>query len=154
MANSLGFGPNHDNTIAGNTVTDAGLSGIVIRDSDHNLVQGNTVTGAKGFDLTDVNWGNGISLVNATFNTIDNNTVRNNARNGIFVDATSLGNTIKANTATKNAARQAAILALLQEQAFDYRDNTMGLGTAGTGNLYQNNKGKTQNRPGLIKTFV
>ena len=134
--------------------TTASLSGIVIRDSDHNLLKENTVTGSVGFDLSDTNWGNGISLVRATFNTLDSNKVSGNARNGIFLDVDSHDNIVKSNTSTKNNVRRIDLIILRQDQGYDYRDDSPGTAPGITSNLYSKNKGKTQNVPGLIQTFV
>jgi parallel beta-helix repeat protein len=156
LADSYGvFGENERNTIEKNAITAAGLSGITIRDSNLNTIKSNTVTGSVGFDLTDTTWGNGISLIRAENNTVESNSVSKNARNGIFVDADSTGNKIKSNTSTKNAVRKNDIQLLGQDPAFDYRDDTdpPTPPTSPTENAYSKNKGKTQNRNGLIQSF-
>jgi parallel beta-helix repeat protein len=121
-----------------------------------NTIKNNTVTGSVGFDLSDTTWGNGISLVRADDNRVESNTVSKNARNGIFVDADSTGNTIKSNTSTKNAVRRNDIQLLGQESAFDYRDDTdpPTPPDAPTDSTYQKNKGKTENRDDLIQHFT
>ena len=126
-----------------NTVTNAGLTGIRIRDSQFNTVRGNTVLRSKGFDLSNPAWGNGITLQGADNNTVQSNVVKQNARHGIYVDADSNGNLIKSNVSLNNAR--------VDISAFDYEDESTGGGTAGTANTYNNNTGHTQNRAGLIK---
>ena len=136
-------GPNTNNEIVNNTVTNAGLTGIRIRDSQFNAVRGNTVLRSKGFDLSNPAWGNGITLQGADNNTVQSNVVKQNARHGIYVDADSNGNLIKSNVSLDNAR--------VDPSAFDYDDLSTGSRTAGTDNTYLNNTGHTQNRPGLIK---
>ncbi len=144
--NTAYAGANSNNTIQNNTVVYAGLSGIRVRDSSFNIVRGNTVSRAKGFDLSNPAWGNGITLENATGNTLDSNVVHQNARHGIYVDADSSGNLIKLNLSFDNAQ--------VDPSAFDYNDASSGGGTAGTANTYQGNIGRTENRPGLIRYHV
>jgi parallel beta-helix repeat protein len=141
--NTAYAGANSNNTIMNNTVVYAGLSGIRVRDSSFNVVKGNFVTRAKGFDLSNPAWGNGITLENANGNTVDSNTVTRNARHGIYVDADSSGNLIKSNVSLDNSQ--------IDPTSFDYNDNSTGSGTGSTANNYQNNVGRTQNRPGLIR---
>jgi len=140
------FGPNVANVIQFNTVINAGLSGIRIRDSNNNIVKGNVVLGTQGNFLGDPAWGNGIGIQNGQGNRVDSNTVRNSARHGIYVDATSANNLITANNSFFNAKKVPG--------AFDYNDDSPGPppagGTAGTSNTYKRNAGKTQNKPGLI----
>jgi parallel beta-helix repeat protein len=137
-------GPNTNNQIVTNTVINAGLTGIRIRnDSAFTIVRGNTVLGSKGFDLSDPAWGNGITLQGANHITVDSNVVKNNARHGIYVDADSSDNVIKSNVSLNNAR--------VDPNGFDYNDDSTGDGTAGTDNTYRNNTGRTQNRPGLIR---
>jgi parallel beta-helix repeat protein len=136
---------NFNTTIVGNTVNYAGLSGIRVRDSAFNLVKGNVVIGSKGFDLDPMqqNWGNGINLENATSNKVESNTTKLNARHGIYVDSLSSENVIKNNFSFQNRQGDPA--------GFDYFDDSNGDGTAGTDQRYDDNTGRTQNRPGLIR---
>jgi parallel beta-helix repeat protein len=118
-----------------------GGSGIRLRaGASGNWVKGNTVTGSEDPFLTP-GFGNGISLEDAQNNRVESNTLRNNARDGLAVDALSTGNLIQSNTAQNNGEH-------------DYHDDSIGTGTAGTANTYRNNRGRTQNRPGLIRFFV
>lgn len=141
LHDNFDVGANTGNLIQHNLIKNAGLSGIVIRDSSGNTVKQNGVFGSKGFDLSNPTWGSGISLENADNNRIENNVLMFNARDGIFADADSVDNLIKGNLAVSN-------------DHHDYHDDSVGTGTAGTGNTYQNNRGRTQNRPGLIRHFV
>jgi parallel beta-helix repeat protein len=137
-------GPNTNNQIVTNTVINAGLTGIRIReDSAFTIVRGNTILGSKGFDLSSPAWGNGITLQGATSITVDSNVVKNNARHGIYVDADSSNNVIRSNVSLNNRR--------VDPNGFDYNDDSTGGGTAGTANTYRNNTGRTQNRPGLIR---
>jgi len=140
-------GPNVANVIQNNTVINAGLSGIRVRDSNFNVVSNNTVTGTRGIFLDDPAWGNGITIENGVGNTIDGNRVKQSARHGIYVDATSTNNRITANNSTQNAYKVPG--------AFDYDDESPNNpplnGTFGTSNTYRNNTGRTQNKFGLIR---
>jgi parallel beta-helix repeat protein len=140
--------PNTNVNIVGNVILNAGLSGIVIRNSNNNTVKSNIVIGSKGFDLSDPTWGSGISLENAQNNTITLNQVRTNRANGIRVDVNSAGNTISNNTSIGNGNVNNS------PPTYDYYDESSGSGTAGTANTYTGNKGRTQNRTGLIQIFV
>lgn len=144
-ANTTGT-PNTSNTIQSNTVLNAGLSGIRVRDSDNNIVKSNTVTGAQGIFLDIEAWGNGIGIENGQGNRVESNNVRLSARHGIFVDEFSSNNLILSNNSRDNARKVPG--------ASDYADNSAGPppdgGTAGTSNTYRKNKGRTQNKPGLI----
>lgn len=137
LHNGSGAGANTDNLIMNNAIINAGLSGIVIRDSSDNTVRGNLVVGSKGFDLSNLTWGNGISLEGATDNQIEHNILRDNARDGIRVDAASVDNFFKQNRSTLN-------------DEHDYHDDSTGSGTAGTGNTWRHNRGRTDSPDGLI----
>src|SRR5262249_39726758 len=101
--------------------------GAVVAD---NHVFGNT---ADGIDLVntsgvtlvgntaDHNGGNGIGLFGSTGNLILRNHARHNAGDGIFADAASTGNAFLLNAMRANGA-------------FDAEDDSLGTGTAGTGN--------------------
>jgi len=148
LNNGQGAGANESNTIKNNTVINAGLSGIRIRDSNFNIVQGNTVIGTQGLFLDSPAWGNGIGIENGQGNTLENNRVQGSARHGIYVDATSTNNRILRNNSTENARKVPG--------SFDYDDESpnmppMNGGTIGTSNTYKDNTGKTQNKPGLIR---
>jgi parallel beta-helix repeat protein/putative cofactor-binding repeat protein len=127
-----------------NVITSAGGdggSGIRLRaGASGNWLKANTVTGSED-PLLDPAFGNGISLEDAHDNRIEANTLQNNARDGVVVDALSTGNLILSNTARNNGEH-------------DYHDDSIGTGTAGTANTYRNNRGRTQNRPGLIRFFI
>jgi parallel beta-helix repeat protein len=147
LNDAYGEGPNANTLIQGNTVVYAGLSGIRVRDSNFNTVRGNTVIGSKGFDLdpNQPNWGNGINLENARSNIIESNTTKLNARHGIYADSLSTGNLIKNNVSVLNAQGDPA--------GFDYNDDSDN-GSGDPANRYKGNKGRTQNRPGLIQHHI
>jgi parallel beta-helix repeat protein len=132
-------------TIQGNVVQNFGDGGIRLRDgSFNNIVRANTVIGnGFGSSPADVGdgFGSGITLEGAINNIVESNVSQNNDADGIFADAAALGNLLNLNLAIGNGEH-------------DYHDNSVGLGTAGTGNTYTNNRGRTQNRPGLIRIFV
>ena len=102
LSNESGDGENQNNTIEENRIIDAGLTGLVLRNSSFNTVRENTIGGSKGFDLSDPLWGNGISLENASNNRIVENNVQKNARNGIFADSASIGNSFIENLSKDN----------------------------------------------------
>jgi len=81
----------------------------------------------------------GIQLINGTTGTlVANNESRKNGLAGIFADATSTNNEIREND-------------LKQNRNFDAEDASIGAGTEGTANIWQNNEGKTSNPPGLVQ---
>lgn len=137
LHDEYGVGANTHNTIMGNTIVHAGLSGIVIRDSSNNTVKNNTVSGSVGLDLSNPTWGNGISLEGATDNTVEGNVLRDSAHDGIRLDPASVDNVLRNNLALGN-------------DDFDYFDASTGAGTAGTGNVWTGNRGETSNVMGLI----
>jgi parallel beta-helix repeat protein len=142
------IGANQNNIIEDNEIEDAGLSGLVIRDSSSNTIEDNEIKRSRVFGTTDVTRGNGISLQNADNNIIRDNEVKRNARNGIFTDANSTGNSLVENKSKNNNTSGAT-------DAFDYNDlSTGGTGPSGSQNTYQGNKGRTQNKTGLIQRFV
>jgi hypothetical protein len=70
---------------------------------------------------------------------VENNTIRRSRIfDGLFFDADSINNEIRGNVAT--SARE-----------HDCHDDTEGNRTAGTQNTWENNRGRTQNRPGLCQ---
>jgi parallel beta-helix repeat protein len=143
------FGPNVNNLILGNSILYDGLTGIRVRESNNNVVRGNTVIGSVGFDLSDENWGNGIGLQNGDNNTIEGNTLKFNARHGFFADADSEGNLIKNNFSFLNGASVPYGI-----DGFDYQDDSIGGGTAGTANTYRNNTGRHDKPNGLIQHHI
>jgi parallel beta-helix repeat protein len=107
------------------------LDGIRLDDTDNSTVTGNKIERATR---------DGILLRNgSSANTVANNLSRDNGRDGLRVDDTaSGGNTIEQNKMLGNGEH-------------DCHDDSVGLGTAGTANLWLRNIGKTENRPGLCK---
>jgi len=84
----------------------------------------------------------GIALVNAKNNTVLRNTSRFNGRDGlgigILADVQSTGNTFDRNTEVSNLT-------------FDAQDQSVGGGTAGTGNTWTNNQANVTSPPGLAQ---
>jgi parallel beta-helix repeat protein len=147
LSDSSEIDPNTDNVIKRNHIVGAGLTGLAIQDSTGNLIERNKIEGSLGGALQFADQGNGISLENADGNTLKRNRVKGNARHGIFIDTSSTGNTLKKNKSTDNAVEVAA--------GRDYNDSTSGgSGPSGTQNIYDDNKGGTQNVTGLIDDFV
>ncbi len=123
------FQPGAGVKIRNNTITKNDF-GIVIDNSTGVVVTGNSVSKST-FD--------GIDLVDGTTGTlVANNESRKSGGDGIFVDATSTNNTIRRNE-------------LKQNKNFDAEDLSLGSGTAGTANIWQDNQGKTSNPPGLVQ---
>ncbi len=150
----LGTTNNSNILIQGNSITNAGLDGIRMADTDNSIVRGNTIIGSKGFDLSEEAWGNGISVESSTANTIDGNVLKLNARHGLFVDAYSSGNLIKNNVSVNNGQLTPHDPGDPDSGGFDYRDESVGDGTAGTANKYKNNTGHSDDPHGLIQHRV
>lgn len=104
-------------------------AGYRIRNSIGNLVADNNAT---------MNPGDGIQLTNGDGNVVESNRSDNNGVDGLHADAASAGNTIRDNT-------------MIQNTEFDCRDDSVGAGTAGTANVWTDDKGRTENRPGLCE---
>jgi len=145
----------HDNNVSDNLYTGPDFSAagiIVLNPGPSTMVRNNEVThndigialsGATGVVVT----GNSVSrstedgielLDGTTMTLVANNESRKNGLDGIFVDATSMNNTIRNND-------------LRQNKLFDAEDQSHGAGTAGTANTWENNRGKTSNPPGLVQ---
>jgi parallel beta-helix repeat protein len=119
-----------------NVLVNPGFSGIAVRDtlaavgSTANVnVLGNTVTGAEG---------SGIDVTAEDFAAVSarNNTLRNNAIDGIFFGSLTKGNQIRSNTASGNAN-------------LDCEDDSVGSGTSGTNNTWTNNNGGSDDPNGI-----
>ena len=122
--------PNTDIDIIDNVISGWGDNGIRLSAGANDItVRGNRIS-RNGID--------GITLEEgAVNNLIEKNRLDRNGRDGIRVDATSVDNRLIKNKASRNVEH-------------DYHDDSTGSGTAGTGNEWIKNQGKTQNRPGLI----
>ena len=117
-----------DINISQNVITNFGDAGIQLREGANNIVVSrNTVTRS----------GHGIWVRDAVDNLIERNQLDRNLIDGIRAEATSANNVFSKNNARRNVEH-------------DYHDDSTGGGTAGTANTWSKNKGKTQNRPGLI----
>jgi hypothetical protein len=80
-----------------------------------------------------------IALFNKDKSVIDHNSLLDAPfYDGLFADADSSGNRFTSNTALRN-------------KEHDCHDDSNGSGTAGTANFWKDNRGQTQNRPGLCK---
>ena len=130
------FAPSAPNTgliIEKNHIRNSGFDGIRLNQTDLSFVRGNK---------SERNVRDGIRLQNdSDSNTVSDNLSRDNGRDGMRVDggAQSEGNTIERNKMLGNVEH-------------DCHDDTVGGGTAGTANLWLQNVGKTENRPGLCKS--
>jgi parallel beta-helix repeat protein len=93
------------------------------------------------------NDGSGIYLEDAHSNLLKSNHIESNGTpggdttDGIHVDSTSGGNRILTNQLSEN-------------DFHDCHDDSTGAGTAGTANLWDGDRGQTQNRPGLCRDAV
>jgi len=118
-----------DGTVVRNNEVTRNDKGIFLQDADNASITGNSVSKSTE---------DGISLTVGTTGTlVANNESRKNGLDGIFVDSTSMNNTIRNNV-------------LKQNRLFDAEDQSRGAGTAGTANTWTNNQGKTSDPPGLV----
>jgi parallel beta-helix repeat protein len=103
----------------------------------------------------------GIYLDGATLSLLANNKVRDNRRHGIFLTNDSDDNEIRNNKVNDNgedgihvtgdsSGNQITENKLNGNAGFDAYDDTVGTGTAGTANFWEENKGDDENRPGLL----
>jgi parallel beta-helix repeat protein len=121
--------PNTNIQIVSNTISGWGDAGIRLSAGASNvLVSRNNVSR----NATD-----GITLEGAVNNRIEQNILQSNRQDGIHADAASMNNVFTRNDARRNVK-------------FDYEDNSVGTGTAGTANTWTRNKGRTASPPGLI----
>ncbi len=132
-----------------------GGSGIIMFDDptvtiSHNKVNNNdlgilldTMTGDDiAHNTTNGNTFDGISLYATTGATVEHNVSNNNGYDGIFVWDDAVGNTLRNNKMSGNAAIFAA--------GFDAEDLSAGTGTGGTANIWFNNKCTTDNLGGEL----
>lgn len=147
LSDELEIGANQNNVIKKNHISDAGLTGLVIRDSSSNTIERNKIKRSQGGSLANETDGNGISLENADNNTLTRNKTEDNARHGIYIDSSSTDNTLTKNKSKDNNTGDV--------DGFDYNDDTTGgSGPSDTQNTYQKNKGRTENVTGLIAKFI
>ncbi|HEX8101378.1 MAG TPA: right-handed parallel beta-helix repeat-containing protein [Solirubrobacteraceae bacterium] len=90
------------------------------------------------FNQTRGNDRHGIRLFNAVNSLVAHNDSRDNARDGIRVDTASRENQIEHNVAYGNGEH-------------DCHDDSVGERTAGTANTWEDDRGRTENRPGLCE---
>ncbi|WP_425618556.1 nitrous oxide reductase family maturation protein NosD [Anatilimnocola sp. NA78] len=131
--------------IQGNIVQNFGDGGIRLRDGAFNNIVRSNVTQYNGFGSlpadTNDGFGSGISLEGAINNLVEYNTSYYNDADGFFADLASSGNRLNSNGALFNGEH-------------DYHDDSVGVvAPALTANTYTNNRGRTQNRTGLIRFF-
>jgi parallel beta-helix repeat protein len=124
----------------------SGVSGVFIL---HNAVSGNTSDGIAMYSSSGMtvsgnsctnNGGNGISLVGTTHSTIQRNVSEANHGDGIFADAGSVDNFFLGNILANKTSNG----------LYDAEDDSSGSGTAGTGNVWSGNVGKTDNHGGAL----
>lgn len=84
----------------------------------------------------------GISLYDSDQETISHNDSHDQfVYDGLYADSSSMGNTIDHNDAYRNTEH-------------DCHDDSAGGGSGGTANFWIQDKGDTQNRPGLCKGAI
>lgn len=121
--------------IEDNHLSEGGGTAVNLNNTTNNTVNRNQI---------DDNRGSGIRLANADNNVISRNHVRRNGNpvgdttDGIRVFSTSAGNLIVGNHMRQNLAH-------------DAHDDSVGTGTAGTANIWEDNHCETENRPGLCE---
>jgi parallel beta-helix repeat protein len=116
-----------ESLLAHNKIKNSGADGISMVNSHDNDLRHNKVENSAG---------HGISLDNSDNNRIDHNQSKNNSGDGLHVTNDSAGNQITHNKMRDNGG-------------FDCYDDTLGGGTAGTDNFWEENSGETENRDGL-----
>jgi parallel beta-helix repeat protein len=129
VTGAIGAGTNERAVVTRNLVADCAFSGVRVEASDNAQVKRNVILR---------NAVDGIRITNASNNTVAGNNSLHNGRDGIRVEAGSASNNrIVSNT-------------LMQNAEHDAHDDTAGPGSGGTANYWVDNRGKTQNRPGLL----
>ncbi len=115
--------------IDGNDISRSTFDGIDLDGTTGAWVAFNNITrsGADGIALFD----------GSTNNTIEHNSSTHNGNDGVFIDLGSSGNRLLHNRFKGN-------------QNLDAEDLTVGAGTAGTGNHWDDNSGKTDNKGGRL----
>jgi|GEM_PF-1123102 len=112
-----------------NDVENGTFNGVSLHETINSAVKSNK---AIGFKLSGVRIGDG-----SDNNTVATNRSENNVEAGLAATNNSTGNTIQQNHMNGNTP--------------DCYDDTFGGGTAGTANLWINDFGMTESRPGLCK---
>jgi parallel beta-helix repeat protein len=116
-----------------NHVSHSTYFGIALDGTTHSQVSDNTTNHNGSNNPGD----SGILLFDASQNTVEHNTSDHNSGTGIFVDASSKGNTIADNRLHDNAS-------------VDAEDDSRGTGTGGTANTWSDNHGQTDNHDGAL----
>jgi hypothetical protein len=141
-----GCGVDVDGTSATNLISDneavlhdrAGIR--VLNAGTGNVIRENKVRESPSPPVG-MSGGDGIILSNSSGNIVERNHSVANGRDGIRIEpgtGNSSGNTILRNVALRNVEH-------------DCHDDTIGAGTAGTANFWIQNRGETENRPGLCE---
>jgi parallel beta-helix repeat protein len=131
-----------NNTIRNNDIEGHDRTAIRLRGSTPGTAPPPTMNLVVENDAKE-NRGYGLLLENADLNTLVSNDSKKNGNDGLRADAASEANEFKLNDLADNATVVAA--------AHDCHDDSTGSGTAGTANVWMENDGKIQNRPGLCK---
>jgi hypothetical protein len=113
---------------ASTTSANAFAAGILAKDEAGTSFQGNKVSGGV----------EGIESFGVTSSTFKSNQVSGVSDVGLYNDSSSTGNTYKSNQASGSGT-------------FDCQDASVGSGTAGTANTWQDDKGATSSPPGICK---
>lgn len=129
------------NVVTHNRVVRNGRNGILNQSTtgtriDHNGIRRST--GAEATATTAAELGHGIHLVTSTGVQVLKNSSRANTGDGIRVEADATGNLLEKNHMRRNAEH-------------DCHDNSTGAGTAGTGNTWTKNRGKTSVPAGICR---
>jgi parallel beta-helix repeat protein len=122
--------PSTGNTVRRNVARGHDRAGFRILNTSGNTLEENN---AKS------NPGDGIKLTNGDSNTVDDNRSDHNGNDGIDADAASVGNTISSNKAIGNAIHDC------------HDDSGAPPPAPGPANTWTDNRGQTQNRPGLCE---
>jgi parallel beta-helix repeat protein len=137
VLNTNGKGSNGDGIVLDNC-SDIELQFNIMWESAGSgikLINSDTLT--VHLNISKSNDEDGISLVNTDNSVIRHNYTLKNDRDGIRANGASAGNTFNSNKSGRNGEH-------------DYHDDSVGGLTAGTANTWELNKGKTENRTGLI----
>ena len=121
-----------DNVFPGFATVEAGqASGILLFDNvDSEIRLRDNVVQNNDANLALYNSDRGVFEDNSLLDAV--------AYDGLYADADSAGNRFEDNVALRNAEH-------------DCHDDSTGRGTAGTANVWRDNRGETQNRPGLCR---
>ncbi len=117
------------NLFSNNKIANNGSVGFLVSASIGNHLENNLISGNA----------NGVVVDYSQDNQIKNNTIRNSLSDGIFATASASGNIFGRNLVQSSSR-------------FDIEDISTGNNTAGTANIYRNNKAKKANPVALAST--